>query len=197
MGVALGDKGAVGVARQQPCDHRRIKPRLARKRGEDAGVANVAALTEVGTKKRGDHRALPPLQPRPMDQAVGIQCVGRACDPVQVQRHSGGRRMFDKRQIGLHRPLLAAELRLQIGAAVHPLWRHVRVQLERMPFDGEGMIGPGLQRAVQTDLAKIAPGADWVGQYIKPDQCVFSHSSRRARRLVLPVAVRGIASRCR
>jgi hypothetical protein len=70
------------------------------------------------------------------------------------------------RGVGLDGALFAAEFQFQILAPVHAFCRHVRIELERMPFDQEFMLRMRLQRAVEAGFADVAPRADGVGYYV-------------------------------
>ena len=114
-----------------------------------------------------------------------------------VQRHARRRGVVHQRRIGAHRALTATEFQLKVVLPGHAAGGHVGVQLERVPFDGEGMLWPRRHRAVEIGFADIAPGADDVGDDIKFYHLLAFHSSRSARRFILPFAVVGRASRCR
>jgi len=99
------------------------------------------------------------------DQAVGIERVGRAGQPIEVefQAHRGGG--LGEALVELLRALEAAELGDAVLGAVDALARHVGIELEGMPGDGEAqvLLLQEVERALELALADIAPGTDHVG----------------------------------
>jgi hypothetical protein len=96
-----------------------VEPRALGDLAQGGGVADIAPVDEIGPEQRQRDRGLPPLHPRPVDQAVGIDRVGGPFDPVEVQRQARALGMFHHRRIGRERALPPAELVLEILAAVH------------------------------------------------------------------------------
>ncbi len=82
---------------------------------------------------------------------------------AELQAHTGRRRSDTFIQFA--RPLRAAELHRAIGDAVAAFLRHVGIELERVPVDGE--VQPlgcqQRQRTFELSLADIAPRADRIG----------------------------------
>ena len=132
-------------------------------------IADVAAFHEVSFEEQVDDKQLPLLQPRPMDQSMSIDCVGRLFDLIEVEFDTCSLRMGDDGAIGLHHTLLTAEFRLEVFTAIHPFGRHVWVQLERMPFNLKRMIWKVCERFVEVGFANVAPRADGIRNDIKLD----------------------------
>src|SRR6056297_461796 len=98
-----------------------------------------------------------------------VERVWRALDRGEVDREPCRLGALQHRGIGLDRAVLAAELALQIVAAIHAAFGHVGVELEGMPFDLERVPGTLYKRLIQKGFTDIAPGADRVGNDIKLD----------------------------
>ncbi len=76
--IAGADIIKIGVALQKLAHHRGIEAAGIGDVGQHLGIADVAALDEIGLEERGDNECLRALDPGPVDQAVGVQRV-RAC----------------------------------------------------------------------------------------------------------------------
>jgi hypothetical protein len=96
----------------------------------------------------------------PAQQAVGVEAVRRAADPVEVDRDASFAAGLGHALPDRLRPDVA-ELGRVVGAVVHALWRHAGVELERSPADRDDVGGLG-ERAVEIRLANVAPGTDHV-----------------------------------
>ena len=110
--VALKDGGLIRVAVQQAADDGGVHLKAIGQIGQNIAVANVAALFEIGFEQRDSHGHLPVFDARPMDQAVRVQRVGRACDTFEIDVKPRLLGFFHHRQVSLYSALLAAELGL-------------------------------------------------------------------------------------
>ena len=130
--------------------------------GENAAVAEVLALLEVAVEQGLDHPILRIAPARVLDQPVGIDGIGRACDTVEGELDAFGfTGLLDCRK-NLRYPLLGTELRHHVALPVDALGRHIGVELERPPLDRE-FGGPAGVGALEAALADVAPGTDRVG----------------------------------
>ena len=120
-----------------------------------------------------------------------VESVGRALYPAEIYLQPRGLRGLGDPGIDLHCVFLAAELGLQVRAPVGTLLRHVGVQLKRVPLDGQRMLGPRFERAVEIGLADIAPGTDGIGENVERDHDPVSLSALSARRKSFPFGFRG------
>ena len=125
---------------------------------------------------------------------MGVDRVGRALNGSKVNVQPLFARVFVDLAINAQGVFPAAEFGFEVFAPVHTLGGHVGVELERVPFDGEGVVGLGLQRLFQPGLADIAPRADGIGKDINLDHVFALNWARRARRLSLPLGLVGRAS---
>src|SRR4029453_9757690 len=98
------------------------------------------------------------------DQAMGVERVGRACQPIEMKLQADGGRGLGDALIELARALGAAELGQSILGALDALARHVGVELEGMPGDGEvqALLGEDLKSALKMAFADVAPWEDAV-----------------------------------
>ena len=182
MGFARCDGIKVGVRGQEARDHGAVHARPGGDVGQHGGVADVAPLDPVGPHLACCDKGLAPLEPGPVDDAVGVQRVGDALGRVGVHPDAVlfgnlAEAVMDRLKLSL-----GAEARDQVGALVHACGGHVGVQLERMPFDAERVVGMTFQRAVEIGLAEIAPRADRVGKDVKLHH--GDHSTGLQRRLL-------------
>ena len=102
-----------------------------------------------------------------MNETMGIDSIGRTLHSGKINRQAERLRGLLNLRIDFDRSLLAAKFAFQIEAAVHTLSWHIRIELERVPFNCEGMIWMVSQRLFKMGFADIAPGANRVRHYIK------------------------------
>ena len=136
-------------------------------------VADIAAFQEIGLEQRLGHRFLQLFVIGKADHPVRIHRVGGALDLLEIERNVLAAADPADGVVDLPGAHLAAELGFDIGLAVHAFLRHAGVQLEGAPADFEGRHRPQLQRALQSALADITPGADHVGENIEAHGCSF------------------------
>ena len=72
---------------------------------------------------------------------MGVDRVWRLFDELEVDRQARLFGLSDDGGIGLDCARFAAEFAFQIGAAIHAASGHFGVQLKRMPFDDERVVG--------------------------------------------------------
>ena len=166
--VAGTDVIGVGIIGQKPRRHRPVHASRRRDIGQNTRIADIAPLAPIGAHDGRDHGRLPPLKPRPMDQPVCVQRVGHPPGGVRVNFGPGSAACLFQPQMHLDQAVLS-ELRGQIVVLVDALGGHIGVQLERVPFNAKRVVGMGLKRAIEIGLADIAPGANRIGEDIKPD----------------------------
>src|SRR6056297_4162510 len=162
MRVAGPDLVDVGVAFEKPCDHLPVEADGVAYLDKHIPFTYVPPLLEIGSEEPADSGGLAALDAGPVNEPVRIDRARRALDGFEIQREA--RRLGRLGDAGVDRNggVLPAELRFEIGAPVHAAWGHVGVELERVPLDVEGVVGPCLERPVETGFADIAPRADRV-----------------------------------
>ena len=89
--------------------------------------------------------------------------VGRAPDPRELELDAGLAAALGDRLVDLARPVAAAELGPHVIVARHAFGRHVGIELERPPGDGDVVAAAQIERALEAPLADVAPRADRVG----------------------------------
>ena len=167
--VARLDVLAVGIGLQETVYHRTVHAETVGDIGEGFMIADIAPLFEIGVEERHRHAILALLDARPMQEPMRIERVWRALDRREVDGEPCRLGALQHRGIGLDRAVLAAELALQIVAAIHAALGHVGVELEGVPFDLERVPGSLGKRLIQKGFTDIAPRADRVGNDIKLD----------------------------
>ena len=163
--VGRGDFLEAGVALQHGGDVVALQPALDAETGQHLGVADVGAVAEVALEQRLDDAVLHAFLAGQPDQAMGVERVGRARQAVEMEFQANGGGGLGDALVHLARALGAAELGEAVLGAVDALARHVGIELEGMPGDGEmhALLGEDLERAFEMAFADVAPGADRVG----------------------------------
>jgi len=95
-------------------------------------------------------------------QAVRLHGVRRAVDRIETERDPLAFADPADGVVQLLGPCRAAELQRQVTLAVHPCFRHLRVQLEGPPPDGRRDVGPFGQCPLQPPFADKTPRTDCV-----------------------------------
>ena len=96
---------------------------------------------------------------------MGVQRIGRAGQPLEMEFQADRGGGLGDALVELARALGAAELGQAVLGAVDALARHVGIELEGVPGDGEAqvLLLQDVERALEVALADVAPGADRVG----------------------------------
>src|SRR5260370_2235871 len=162
--VGRGDLREAALARQQRLQLMAVQAALFAELGQYAVVADVGAVAEIAFEQRLDDAVLQAPLAGEADEAVGIERIGRAGQSIEVefQPHRGGG--LGDALVELLRALEAAELGDAVLRAVDTFPRHVGVQLEGMPGDGEAqvLLLEEIVPALELSVADIAPGTDHV-----------------------------------
>ena len=163
--IGGGDFLEAGVARQHGRDLVALKSALDTETGQHLGIADVGTVAEIAFEQRLDDTVLHAALAGEPDQAMGVERVGRARQPVEMELQADGGRGLGDALVELARALGAAELGQPILGALDALARHVGIELEGMPGDGEvqALLVEEGERAFEMALADVAPWADRVG----------------------------------
>src|SRR5689334_7171354 len=157
---------------------------------QDVEVAEIQPILEVGLEQRGDDLVLPLLLGAPVDQAMRQHGVGRALDLGELELDAGLATRFGDRLVDLARPVAAAELGAHVIVPRHALGRHVGIELERPPRDGDIVAPAEIERALEAALADVAPGTDRVGDDVDVDHDTPSlRLSRQCRKTPAKAAI--------
>ena len=135
--------------------------------GQDLGVADVGAVAEVAFEQRLDDGVLDALLTGEADQPMGVHGIGRARDAVEVKFQADGGRGLGDALVELLRALEAAKLGDAVLLALDALGRHLGVELEGMPGDGDGAVLAGEQVEGALELALVL-GGKWPRACVNP-----------------------------
>ena len=157
----------IGIRGQEALGHGPDHAGTCSNVGQHAKIADVATLDPICAHQGGHDQGLTPFKSSPMDQAVGIQRIGDALGRVGVHLHAVLFGNLAKAVVDRLKLRIRSKAGEKVAALVHAFGWHVGVQLERVPGHEKGMVGMLFQGTVKIGLAKIAPGADRVREYVK------------------------------
>jgi hypothetical protein len=131
--------------------------------GQHLVVADVGTVAEIGFEQRFDDAVLHALLAGETDQAMSLHGIGRARELLEMELDTDTRGRLGDALVHLARTLGAAEFGGAVFGAIDTFGRHLGIELEGTPGDGEALLVllfQDIEGAFKLTLADITPGTN-------------------------------------